>query len=115
VSEDCAIEDVAALLEDETARTILTATSVEPMSATALSERCGVSEPTVYRRLDDLRECHLIEERTEPDLEGGHHEKVYVPRLERVTVTLTEGELALEVDRREETMADRFTELVEQI
>lgn len=115
MSEECDIEDVAALLEDETARTILTATSVEPMSATNLSERCGVSEPTIYRRLDDLRECDLIEERTRPDPTGGHHHQVYAPRLERVTVTLVDGDLRLELDRREETMADRFTELVEQI
>ena len=113
MNEDCALEDVAALLEDETARTILTATSVEPMSATALSERCGVSEPTIYRRLEDLRECDLVEEQTKPDLRGGHHEKVYQPRLERVTVTLEDGDLQLHIDRRAETMADRFTELVE--
>lgn len=113
MNEDCALEDVAALLEDETARTILTATSVEPMSATALSERCGVSEPTIYRRLDDLRECNLVEEQTKPDLGDGHHEKVYQPRLERVTVTLEDGDLQLHIDRRAETMADRFTELVE--
>jgi predicted transcriptional regulator len=115
VSEDCDIEDVAALLEDETARTILTETSIEPMSATTLSERCGVSEPTVYRRLDDLRACNLIEERTKPDPASGHHHQVYAPRLERVTVTLVDGDLQLELDRRKETMADRFTELVEQI
>lgn len=113
MNEDCAIEDVAAVLEDETARTILTATSVEPMSATALSERCGVSEPTIYRRLEDLRKCNLVEAQTRPDLGGGHHEKVYHPRLERVAVTLESGELQLHIERREETMADRFTELVE--
>ena len=59
MSEDCAIED-------ETARTVLTATSVEPTSATALSERCGVSEPTVYWQLEDLRTCDLPEARTKP-------------------------------------------------
>jgi predicted transcriptional regulator len=115
VSEECSIEEVAALLEDETVRTILTATSVEPMSAPALSECCGVSEPTIYRRLDDLRACDLVEERTEPDLESGHHKQVFAPRLERLTVTLTDGTLEFQLERRQETMADRFTELVEQI
>lgn len=114
MSEDCAIEDIAALLEDETARTILTATSVEPMSATALSERCGVSEPTVYRRLEDLREHNLIEERTRPDPSGGHHHQVYAPRLERVTIELRDGTLTLDV-QREQDMADRFTDLIEGI
>lgn len=114
MSEDCAIEDVAALLEDETVRTILTATSVEPMAASTLSERCGVSEPTIYRRLEDLRECNLIEERTRPDPSGGHHHQVYAPRLQRVTVELHDGTLTLDV-QREQNMADRFTDLVEQI
>mgnify|MGYP006296219347 CR=1 FL=1 len=113
MSEDCAIEDVAALLEDETVRTILEATSVEPMAAPALSERCDVSEPTIYRRLEDLRECDLLEEQTEPDLRGGHHTKVYQPRLDSVNVTLSDGHLQMRIERREETMADRFTELVE--
>lgn len=112
MSEDCDIEDVAGLLEDGTVRTILTATSVEPMDANALSERCGVSEPTVYRRLDDLRDCDLIEEQTRPDPTGGHHHKVYAPRLERVTVELDDGELTLEVTR-ERDAADRFTDLIE--
>lgn len=115
MSGECTTGDIATLLEDETVRTILTETSTEPMSATTLSERCGVSEPTIYRRLDDLREHDLIEERTEPDLHGGHHTKVYTPRLERVTITLADGQLESQVERRQETMADRFTELVEQI
>ncbi|UPW00837.1 winged helix-turn-helix domain-containing protein [Halorussus gelatinilyticus] len=112
MSEDCEVEDIAALLEDETVRDILTATSIEPMSANALSERCGVSEPTVYRRLEDLRACDLVEERTKLDPTAGHHHKVYSPRLERVTVELEEGSLTLSVKRRED-VADRFTDLVE--
>jgi predicted transcriptional regulator len=112
VSEECTIEELAALLEDETVRTILTETSVEPMSATRLSDRCGVSEPTIYRRLDDLRNCDLIEERTRPDPAGGHHHKVYAPCLERATVELADGELTIEVIR-ERDAADRFTDLIE--
>lgn len=112
MSEDCEVEDVAALLEDETARNILTATSIEPMSANALSERCGASEPTIYRRLEELRACDLVEERTKLDPSGGHHRKVYSPRMERVTVELDDGSLTLSVKRRED-VADRFTDLVE--
>ncbi|NEU56078.1 winged helix-turn-helix domain-containing protein [Halorussus sp. MSC15.2] len=112
MSEDCDVEDIAALLEDETVRTILTATSIEPMSANALSERCGASEPTIYRRLEDLRAYDLVESQTRLDTAAGHHHKVYSPRLERVTVELVEGSLTVEVSRRED-VADRFTDLVE--
>ncbi|SNZ12147.1 Helix-turn-helix domain-containing protein [Natronoarchaeum philippinense] len=114
MSEDCEIEAVAAVLEDGTARTILTQTSLEPMSATTLSERCDASKPTVYRRLDDLRELDLLVEQTEPDPEGGHHQTVYATNMERITVELRDGELHLSVDRRPD-IADRFTRLIEGI
>lgn len=112
MSEECDIEDIAALLEDETVRTILTETSVEPMSANALSDHCDVSEPTIYRRIEEMRACELIDERTRLDPSGGHHHTVYSSRLRRVTVELENGRFALEVNRRED-MADRFTDLVE--
>ncbi|WP_115864403.1 ArsR/SmtB family transcription factor [Halorussus litoreus] len=112
MSEDDEIERLAAVLEDPTARTILTEASREPVSATTLSERCGVSEPTIYRRLDDLRECDLLVERTKLDPDGGHHRTMYSTNLEHITVALREGQLELQVKRREDP-ADRFTRLVE--
>lgn len=108
------IEAVAGLLEDETARAILTQTSREPMSASELKQRCDASGPTIYRRLERLRERDLIEEQTRPDPDGGHHTQVYAPNLRRVTVELVDGELRLEIDRRED-MSDRFTRLIEEI
>jgi len=82
------------------------------MSAGTLSERCEASQPTVYRRLDDLRECELLVERTRPDPEGGHHRTVYATNLRRITVHLADGQFDLDVDRRGD-MADRFTRLIE--
>ena len=112
VSEDPDLETVAGLLEDKTARAILTETSTRPMSANALAERCDASGPTIYRRLERLRDCDLVVERTDPDPDGGHHRTVYAPNLRRVTVELRDGSFAVEVDRRED-MADRFTRLIE--
>lgn len=114
VSEDADLETVAGLLEDETARTILTETSQEPMSANTLQERCTASGPTIYRRLERLRECDLLVEQTRPDPSGGHHRTVYAPNLRRVTVELADGEFTLRIDRRED-MADRFTRLIEEM
>jgi DNA-binding transcriptional ArsR family regulator len=114
VSEDSDIEAVAAVLEDETARTILTETSLEPMSANTLSERCDASKPTVYRRLEDLRELDLLVEQTKPDPDGGHHSTVYSTNMDRIAVELRDGKLRLEIDRRED-IADRFTRLIEGI
>jgi len=112
VSEEVDVETIGALLEDPTVRTILTKTSQEPMSATTLSEHCEASKPTVYRRLEDLRECGLLVERTKPDPDRGHHRTVYATNLERITVELEDGGLTLHIDRRED-IADRFTRLIE--
>ena len=112
MSEERAIESIAAVLEDSTARTILAETSQEPMSAHTLSERCNVSEPTVYRRLEDLRACDLLVERTKLDTDRGHHRTMYATNLDRITVTLRDGEFTLQIDRQED-IADRFTRLIE--
>jgi DNA-binding transcriptional ArsR family regulator len=112
VSAEPDVEAVAGLLEDETARTILTATSQQPMSASELEAHCDASGPTIYRRLERLRDHDLVVERTRPDPAGGHHSKVYVPNLRRVTVELRDGRFEVEVSRRED-MADRFTRLIE--
>lgn len=114
MSEDPDVADIGAVLDDEPSRRILTETSMHTLSASELSDRCGVSGPTVYRRLERLRRCDLVEERTEPDPSGGHHRQVYAAKLDRVTVSLDDGELTVRVDR-DEDMVDRFTRFVEGI
>jgi len=108
----CDVGTVGSLLGDPTVRTILVETSQEAMTATTLSDHCEASQPTVYRRLEDLRECDLLVERTRPDPAGGHHRTVYATNVRRVTVDLQDGRLELSIDRQED-MADRFTRLVE--
>jgi predicted transcriptional regulator len=114
VTDGEALEDIAALLEDDCARTILAATSTRPMTVKELTERCDASGPTIYRRIEALQEQDLIESRTKPDPDGGHHEQVYAATLSQVTVTLREGSFEVQVDRRE-PLADRFTRLVEEM
>lgn len=106
------VETVAGLLEDRTVRTILIETSQTPMSANTLKERCEASGPTIYRRLDRLRDADFIIERTRPDPDGGHHHKVYEPNLDRITITLRNGSLSAQITRKER-MEDRFTRLIE--
>ncbi|EMA51274.1 MULTISPECIES: winged helix-turn-helix domain-containing protein [Halococcus] len=115
MSEDCPTNEVFALLDDEYARTILTATSTQPMSAKALSEECDASLPTVYRRAERLAECGLIEEGTRL-ADDGHHYSVYEARLDQLTVDLEEGELQITVEEKStEDIADRFTDMWEDI
>jgi len=106
------VETVAGLLEDQTVREILTETNREPMSASRLKERCDASGPTIYRRLERLREAGFVVEQTRPDPDEGHHRSVYAPNLDRVIVDLDGHSLSVRV-RRRESMADRFTRFVE--
>jgi DNA-binding transcriptional ArsR family regulator len=108
------LEAVASLLEDETVREILTRTSVEPMSARQLKDHCDASGPTIYRRLERLRDADLVVKQTRPDTDEGHHRQVYAPNVERIVVELDEGSLSIDV-KRHETMADRFTRLIEDV
>ena len=107
--------ELFALLDDEYARAILTATSSQPMSAKTLSEECDASLPTVYRRVDRLIDCGLLAEQTEV-AKDGHHYSVYKARLDRLTVELEDGELRVTLEQSPaDDVADRFTDLWEGI
>ena len=108
------VASVAGLLEDQTVREILILTSREPMSARSLKQHCDASGPTIYRRLERLREAEFVVEETRPDPEDGHHRQVYTPNLNRVVIELDDGVLSVNVERRE-SMADRFTRFVEEM
>ncbi|MFP8954025.1 helix-turn-helix domain-containing protein [Natrialbaceae archaeon A-arb3/5] len=112
MSEETDLSTVLAVLDDEYAREILTHTSVEPMSASTLSERCDASLPTIYRRLDRLKGCRLVTEETEIAPDGNHY-NVYRANLDRLELTLDDGAFDLEVTHRSDDVADKFTRMWE--
>ncbi|WP_049971078.1 winged helix-turn-helix domain-containing protein [Haladaptatus cibarius] len=95
------------LLDDEYARAILTKTSERPMSAQTLSTECDASLPTIYRRLNDLEACNLIEKFTRPEPDGNHR-SMYESTVGHVEIDIEEGVLDVEMTKRED-VADRFT------
>lgn len=111
MSDDPPPDTIAELLADDAVRTILVEAANEPQSASALTEACEVSGPTVYRRLQTLREYDLVEPETKLD-PGGDHYEVYATTLDRVVFDLQAERLTCSVSRRER-MADRFTKIVE--
>jgi len=113
VSEECDLEAIAGILEDESTRTILAETSVQPLSASELADCVDASKPTVYRRIERLERYDLVESRTRPDADG-HHHQVYAATFDRLTVDLVDGEYEFELERTE-PMADTFTRLIEQM
>ncbi|MCU4926509.1 helix-turn-helix domain-containing protein [Halobacteria archaeon AArc-dxtr1] len=113
MGEECDAGAIGAVLADDVARAILVHTQTDALSASALADRCEVSEVTIYRRLETLREHDLVTEATVPDRDG-HHYKTYRANLHRLTVALTDDGFSLDVERRE-TPADRFTTLIEEM
>lgn len=107
---DVDLATVVSLLDDEHVRSILVATSERPRSASELSDRCGLSTSSIYRRLDRLTDAELVSERTRPRSDG-HHETVYVCRLDRFELTVRDGDLSWEVDRESDDVADQLTRL----
>ncbi|MFB6250361.1 MAG: ArsR/SmtB family transcription factor [Halobellus sp.] len=104
-------EALADLLGDDCARTILVEAKKEPRSAAELSDRAGVSEPTVYRRLERLRQYDLVTEDIKPVPDGKNY-KLYRTQLEGIELDLSDDGFEITVSRGER-MADRFTRFVE--
>ncbi|WP_049927156.1 winged helix-turn-helix domain-containing protein [Halopiger goleimassiliensis] len=110
VNEDLDLTDITALLDDDYVLSIIVATSVEPLSAKELGERCDLSVTSIYRRVDRLRRFDLLKERTRPRCDG-HHETVYVSALDRFELTIDEGELDWTVDRTSDDVADELSQM----
>lgn len=106
-------EEVFELLGDEYVRDILTATSVEPLSAKQLSDRCDMSVSTVYRRAEALIEEGLLVERTHIDQDGHHHSE-YEAAVDHLDVDLAADGFSVAL-RRKEDAVDRFTRVWEDI
>jgi len=111
VNED--VREISGLLADETTQRILIETTDEPMSADELSDACGVSPQTVYRRLESLQEYNMVTEDVEID-DDGHHHKVYTATLDQVTIKLTPDGFRFDLSLRER-MAARFTQFVTEV
>lgn len=69
---DADLDALLELLSDAYACRLLCALDDGPLSATALVDRCEMSRPTVYRRLDRLTEVGLVEARQSVSSTGTH-------------------------------------------
>ena len=90
-SVDAASADTETLLDllgDEYACRLLVALDGEPLSAADLVERCEMSRPTVYRRLDRLTDAGLVDATCSPSASGHHHQE-YRLAVETVAFSLS--------------------------
>lgn len=97
------------VLADEYSRRILLAADREPRTAKDLSDICDASLTTIYRRVSTLRDHGLVEEHSTVGADGAHRSQ-FETTLEELHVTVSEGELSLSVETRDE-LADNFTSL----
>ena len=120
MSEDTALGELLDVLSDEYAREILAATSLKPMSAQQLADECGMSKPTVYRRVERLQAHELLDERTKIRTSNNHY-SVYTATLSEFSLELDTGSFESTVTRadesfpgeRENDTADRFKKMWE--
>ena len=82
-------------LGDDCSRSILVATSCQPMTAKELTERCVVSPTTVYRRINALVDRNLLEKRVSID-GSGSQTTVYEPTFARADLRLTPDGVCVE-------------------
>lgn len=85
--EDETASDVLDALGDKKTRHCCRVLNDAEHSAREIAEQTGYSLPTVYRRLNALRQAGLIESRTQID-PGGDHYETFRTVTERITVDL---------------------------
>lgn len=88
-------ETLLGIFSDEYARELLDAMRNESKSARTLAEDCGMSRPTVYRRLNRLREAGLITEQIAVG-DDGHHRRRFSVAVETVGISL--GDTGFDAD-----------------
>lgn len=102
-------EAVLDVIGDGRARQVLFATRQESCSAKEISDRTGISLPTVYRRLEELREYDLVRSEMRAAADGNHYE-VFTCNFDETRVSLEDEGYDVVVERRED-ITERFVEL----
>ncbi|WP_435128025.1 ArsR/SmtB family transcription factor [Halobaculum sp. D14] len=96
--DDGADRDVDAVLDalgNEHTRAVLAAAGDGPVDADDIAETCDASLPTVYRRLDDLCDLGLVDERRRVDDDGTHYQ-TYEATVDHLRVDVADGALGLD-------------------
>jgi DNA-binding Lrp family transcriptional regulator len=105
--------EVLELLGDEYVQGILAATSRETLSAKELSDRLDADVSTIYRRVDELLDNHLLVERTRVVEDGSHH-SAYDANVDHIDVDIEDGDIVVSLSVQE-TPSERFTRIWDDI
>jgi DNA-binding transcriptional ArsR family regulator len=112
------IETVCEALADPECREILSELD-EYRSAREVVDRCGVAKTSAYRKLDQLTDAGLVDERIEPE-RNGHHATEYRCDFSGILVTHETGkEFGLDVlkgsDSPDEQLASFWSQMSEEL
>lgn len=101
LDDDTAIQDVLDVFDDSDCREILDATSEEALSAGEIAERCGLPTSTTYRKLEEMTEVGVLDERVRFRCPGRSPSE-YALSVDNLLITVgDEGGLQLALTRRD--------------
>lgn len=105
-NENREVDDVLHVINYENARQILAFARRNPLSAEELADQCDASLPTIYRRINELLDYELLEERIQIDSDGNHY-RVFETDVERISLLIEPGRFGVEV-RFARDIVDKF-------
>ncbi|MFA9516615.1 ArsR/SmtB family transcription factor [Halopenitus sp. H-Gu1] len=89
-TNDLTTAELLDLFGDEYTRRVYEVVAEQPRGGRDVAEAAGVSRPTAYRRLNDLRDAGLV--RTEMTIcEDGHHRERFEAVATSLSLSLDEG------------------------
>jgi DNA-binding transcriptional ArsR family regulator len=113
MADDDSNEVILDTIGDSCARDILVALARRPRSVKELAGDLDYSRPTIYRRVDKLRDNQLVRERTLVSKDGNHY-NVYECNFDGTLVSMEDGGFEVEVYHAED-LTDRFSELWDEL
>ena len=103
------VEEILDTIGDPQARQILALLSQRSLSAKEIGEILDFSLPTVYRRIDLLRDHDLVRGQTLVG-ENGNHYKQFECNFDSTIISLEDAEYTIRV-YRDDGLPDRFASL----
>ncbi len=113
VADERPIEDILDTIGDDHARDVLAAISEEPRAASEVAEAADLSLPTVYRRIEMLKEHDLVVAETAVADDGNHYD-VFKSNFDGTVIRLRDDEYDVRIYRKE-NIPDRFSSLWDEL
>ncbi|WP_336328166.1 helix-turn-helix domain-containing protein [Halovenus sp. HT40] len=106
LTEEADIESLLGTLEDPDCRAIIEATTSEALSASELSDRCELPLSTTYRKVDQLTDVGVLEERVRLS-RSGQHTSEYTLQIDSIQLSVdSESGIVLKISEEQPLQSD---------